>query len=95
MTEVSRLTVSLYANGHAGLMKDKKLSDLMDGFLSSNPATIVTDDSIAVPTDSAEVTARFVVTMLSNGSFKTGAYGDVDALLARWKMLNRKEAVPC
>ena len=95
MIEVSRLTVSLYANGQAGLMKDEKLSDLMDSFQASHPTTIVADDSIAVPPDGAAVTARFVVAMLSNGTLKTGVYGDADALMARWRMLNRKEAVPC
>lgn len=102
MIEVSRLTLSLYTNGRAGLMKDEKLSDLMDGFLASDPAAIVVDDSIAVPTDGAEVTARLVVTMLSDGRFKTGVYGDdaalracSETLLAHVQPNTRRESVPC
>jgi len=102
MTEVSLLTISLYANGRVGLMKDEKLSDLMDGFLASYLAAIVTDDSIAVPTDGAEVTARLVVTMLSDGQFKTGIYGDEaalracsEALLAHMQPHTHREGVPC
>ncbi|WP_153010743.1 hypothetical protein [Aquitalea magnusonii] len=83
-------------------MKDEKLSELMDGFLASAPAAIITDDSIAVPADGAEVTARLVVTMLSDGQFKTGIYGDEaalracsEALLAHMQPHTRREAVPC
>ena len=91
LTELSRLTVTLYSDDRATVKTHGDLSDLMASFLAADPGTTGIDDSLAAPADAARVTASFVVSKLADGSFKTGVYGEAAALMARFPLRNSME----
>lgn len=92
LTEVCRLTVTLLATGQMLLKPSCDQSDLMGRIRAATGAPISIDDSLADAEDDHPATARLVVSLLSDGTCKSGIHGDADALMARWKQQFSMEA---